>query len=204
MVCQTVNLCLYALQAEKRGRSVRPFHQALLNWGKSQKVEGTFINPALAQTVLGALIGGVSVWLMQKREQRIARRGAGRALTVELLNNCYAIKAFAITVAQNPGSTIGPGIFPKITRNTFDQDLPLIASLLRFDDLRRVALPYSVGYGPYTMLDAVVSARPQVLDQIGLNVVNQTSIMFLDALEVLSKKVLTKRERAKFDNEGIL
>lgn len=162
------------------------------------------MNSALVQTLLGALIGGVSVWLAQKREHRIAMRGAGRALAVELLNNCYGIKAFAITVAQNPEKTIGPGIFPKIARNTFDQDLPLIASLLRFDDLRRVARPYSVGYGPYTMLDAMVSAKPQALGSIGLKVVNDTSVMFLDALEVLEKKVLRKGERSKFDNEGIL
>ncbi len=161
------------------------------------------MNPALVQTLLGALIGGVAVWLAQKREQRVAMRGAGRALAMELLDNCYAIKAFAITVAQNPGRTIGPGILPKITRNTFDQDLPLIASLLRFDDLRRVARPYSLGYGPYMMLDALVSARPRVLDQAGLNIVNDTSIMFLDALKVLEKKVLTKSERSKFEKEGI-
>ncbi len=153
--------------------------------------------------LVGALIGGVSVWLAQKREHRLATRGAGRALAVELLSNCYAIKSFAVTVAQNPGKTIGPGIFPKITRNTFDQDLPLIASLLRFDDLRRIARPYSVGYGPYMMLDALVSAKPQPLNPIGLKIVNDTSIMFLDALEVLKKTVLTKRELSKFENEGI-
>jgi hypothetical protein len=109
-----------------------------------------------------------------------------------------------MTVAQNPGTTIGPGIFPKITRYTFDEDLPLIANLLGFDDLRKVARPYSVGYGPYMMLDAMVSARPQSLGQDGIRVVNDTSIMFLDALDVIEKKVLTKAERFKFENEGIL
>jgi hypothetical protein len=160
--------------------------------------------PALAQTLVGALIGGVPVWLLQRREQRITRKGAGRALAVELLNNCYQIKAFVLTLAQNPGTTLGPGILPKITRNTFDEELPLIANLLRFEDLRKVARPYSVGYGPYVMLDAMVSARPQPLGPTGIKVINDTSIMFLDALDVIERKVLTKRERNKFQNEDIL
>jgi hypothetical protein len=167
-------------------------------------VECPFVGPALAQTLLGALIGGFSVWLAQKREQRIAMRGAGRALTVELLHNCYMLKAFATTVEQNPGTIVGPGILPKITRNTFDQHLPLIASLLRFDDLRLVARPYWVGYGPYAMLDTMVSVHPQALDQSGLKIVSDTSKMFLDALEVFLKKVLTKKERSKFENDELL
>jgi len=159
----------------------------------------------LISAVVGALIGGVSVWIAQRREHRVTMQGAARALLLEMLVNCHAIKAFVTTVAQNPSMTIGPGIFPKVIRNTFDQHLPLVARLLQFDDLRRVARPYTAeGYGSYVMLDAMISAKPQALGPAGLKIINDTSIMFLDALEVLEKKVLTKTECAKFENEGIL
>ena len=147
----------------------------------------------LISAVVGALIGGVSVWIAQRREHRVTMQGAARALLLEMLVNCHAIKAFVTTVAQNPSMTIGPGIFPKVIRNTFDQHLPLVAR------------PYTAeGYGSYVMLDAMISAKPQALGPAGLKIINDTSIMFLDALEVLEKKVLTKTECAKFENEGIL
>jgi hypothetical protein len=159
----------------------------------------------LISGVIGALIGGVSVWTTQRREHRVTMRGAARALLIEMLVNCHAIKAFVTTVGQNPSMVIGPGIFPKVIRNTFDQHLPLVARLLRFDDLRRVAQPYTAeGYGSYVMLDAMISAKPQALGPTSLKIINDTSIMFLDAFRVLEKKVLTKKERAKFENEGIL
>jgi len=156
--------------------------------------------PALS----GAVIGGLFVLAAQCNERRHTRRCAARALSLELLTNCQAIKAFAITVSQKPGEAIGPGIFPKVVRNTFDQNLPLIALFLKFDDLRRVALPYSgAGHGTYAMLEALVSMKPQPLDQTGVDIINCTSIMFLDALEVLKKKVLTKKERIEFENKDL-
>src|SRR5260370_30951166 len=102
----------------------------------------------LISAVIGALIGGISVRLAQRTEHRVIMRGAARALLLEMLVNCLAIKAFVITVAQNPNLIIGPGVFPKVVRNTFDQHLPLIARLLQFVDLRKVARPYAAeGYG---------------------------------------------------------
>jgi hypothetical protein len=169
-------------------------------------LSSTLFSPVVSAiaALLGAIIGGIFVLAAQGNERRNARRSATRALALELLTNCHAIKAFALTVSNNPGRTIGPGLFPKVVRCTFDQNLPLIARFLKFDDLRRVAAPYSGGgYGAYVMLDALISNKPQPLDQVGLDIVNSTSIMFLDALEVLKEKVLTKKEAKQFENEGI-
>jgi hypothetical protein len=61
-----------------------------------------------------------------------------------------------------------------------------------------VAVSASVAMKPESVLIVSESGfNPALLER-------HTSIMFLDALEVLSKKVLTKRERLKFDSEGVL
>lgn len=155
-------------------------------------------------TLLGALIGGLSVSWAQRRERQAAARGVGRALALEMLNNCHSIAGFQMALANNPGLVLGPNIFPKVARSVFDQHLPSLAQLLKFDDLRRVALPYTAGYGPFLMLEAVIVAKPQSLKAEGLKIVKDTAEMFLDGLDVLENLVLTKQGREKFENEGIV
>ena len=128
----------------------------------------------------------------------------GRALAVEMLNNTRALMAFAMTSANNPGLVPGPNIFPKINRSVFDQHLPTLARLLKFDELRRVTRPYTAGYGPYTMLEAMILAKPQPLDTKSLALVRSTAQMFMEGLDVLEGLVLTKQEREQFENEGIV
>ena len=154
--------------------------------------------------MFGALIGGFSVWYAQRTEQYQAATGVGRALVVEMLNNSHALRAFAMTSANNLGSVPGSGIFPKLSRSVFDQHLSALAYLLKFDDLRRVTLPYTgAGYGTYLMLEAVILAKPQPLDTKSLKTISDIGLMFLDALDVLKPFVLTKKECKKFENECI-
>lgn len=154
--------------------------------------------------MLGALIGGAAVWFAQWTEHRHAERGVARALTIEMLNNCHATTAFKMVSTNNPHLVPGPGIFPKIARSVFDQHLPTLAHFLKFDDLRRVTLPYTgPGYGAYLMLEAVVVAKPQPLDVKSLKIISDIGAMFLDAVDVLKSSALTKKELEEFENEGI-
>lgn len=154
-------------------------------------------------TLLGALIAAMPVWYVYRKQQRQAMRAAGRALCLEMYVNCSGLKAFVLTLRSNPNVTLGAGVFPLILRTVFDQHLPTVANLLTFDDLRRVARPYTAGYGPYVMLDAMVSQKPQALDGAGLHIINQTSIMFLDAMDIVKRVVLTPKELEQFENEDL-
>ena len=140
---------------------------------------------SLLSGLAGAILGFFGSLYIQRRSAKETRRAAGRALLAELVGNYESLK-----VHERP-----PEGF---SRTVWDAQLPLIAQLLEWDELRLIATPYALAAEP-------LSRVPRILAYIHEGRFVEGSALlcslredlkdlpprFLAAAQMLCKKVLT-------------
>jgi len=143
--------------------------------------------PQLIVGITGAIVGVVG-WLfvgiyIQRREARRRARNAGRAVYFELGANLLAIF-----------TALGYGMFGPLSRASYDQLLPELATWLPADELQALALAY-LGQGAYAQVsqdeDLPVEAR-----KASLSALLEAHRV---ALELLRARVFTPAETDSLD-----
>jgi len=104
--------------------------------------------------ITGAVVGvvgwlGVGIYI-QRRDARRRARNAGRAVFFELGANLLAIF-----------SAMEYGLFSPLSRASYDQLLPELATWLPADELQALVLPY-LGQGAYAQMAAGDDLPPEV------------------------------------------
>ena len=143
--------------------------------------------PQLLVGVTGAIVGVIG-WLfvgiyIQRREARRRARNAGRAVYFELGANLLAVF-----------TALEYGMFGPLSRASYDQLLPELATWLPADELQALALAY-LGQGAYAQIgeqeDLPAEAR-----QLSLGALRDAHRV---ALDLLRKRVFTAVEVASLD-----
>lgn len=143
--------------------------------------------PQLIVGITGAIVGVIG-WLfvgiyIQRREARRRARNAGRAVYFELGANLLAI----FTAAEY-------GMFGPLSRASYDQLLPELATWLPADELQALALAY-LGQGAYEQVSREEGLPPEARS-MSLNALLDAHRVGLD---LLRRRVFTSEEIASLD-----
>ena len=143
--------------------------------------------PQLIVGVTGAIVGVIG-WLLvgmyiQRREARRKARNAGRAVYFELGANLLAIF-----------TALEYGMYGLLSRASYDQLLPELATWLPADELQALALAY-LGQGAY----AQVSQEEDLPAEARRSSLNALLDAHRTALDLLRVRVFTAEEVASLD-----
>jgi hypothetical protein len=143
--------------------------------------------PQLIVGITGAIVGVIG-WLfvgiyIQRREARRRARNAGRAVYFELGANLLAIF-----------TALEYGMFSPLSRASYDQLLPELATWLPADELQALALAY-LGQGAY----AQVSEQEELPPEVRGASLSALLGAHRTALDLLRRRVFSEAEIASLD-----
>jgi hypothetical protein len=143
--------------------------------------------PQLVVGITGALVGVIG-WLfvgiyIQRRETRRRARNAGRAVYFELGANLLAIF-----------TALEYAMFGPLSRASYDQLLPELATWLPADELQALALAY-LGQGAYAQVGEEAGLPPEARKASLSALLGAHQV----ALDLLRKRVFTPEEVASLD-----
>jgi hypothetical protein len=162
----------------------------------------SFVSSPLFSRVVGALevcaaafVGGYFVLKAQRNERRDATRGAARALALEMMGNYVMLRGFYES-RSNPNFDKLDVSIPRLTRDVYQQHLPIIAQLFNFDELNSIMHPYAVSAGAGSLLGDRLAKVPERLSPHDVAFLKTLSHLFLLAFKTVTRaKVLRRRER---------
>jgi hypothetical protein len=166
----------------------------------------------LSSGLLGAMIGLLGSFLLYLCDLRARRKGAGRALIIELIRNCQAISRLEDSHIKSLRML---PLIPGYSKAVWESQLSLIAGLLTFESLRAIEEPYLLVAETNRKFSLVASLREKEIAagpfagesyKIDADItvehwseeLSRARKGFAEAAEILRRRVLTRRESQRF------
>jgi hypothetical protein len=99
---------------------------------------------SLLSGLAGAILGFFGSLYAQRRSAKATQKGAGRALLAEIIGNYESLRA-----SERPPEGYSRGVW--------DAQLPLIAQLLAWNELRLIATPYALAAEPLSRVPRLLA-----------------------------------------------
>jgi hypothetical protein len=166
-------------------------------------VAGPLFSPVVGalEVLAGALVGGYSVLRAQRNERRDATRGAARALALEMMGNYIMLRGFYES-RSNPNFDKLDVSIPRLTREVYQQHLPLIAQLFKFDELTSIMQAYAVSAGAFSLLGDRLAKVPERLGPQDVAFLKTLSHLFLLGYKTVTRaKILRRQERLGMERQ---